>query len=118
MATADQVAHRTPFRDWLDNKQLWRHQYGADETRQRLHAAGFEQVEVWLEDSPQRFASANELADFARTVVLSRHVAALPEEQRDPFVAAVVESIHTAEHDYSLDYVRLNIDARRPRRSS
>jgi trans-aconitate 2-methyltransferase len=116
MSTADTVAERRPFRDTLTGQQLWRHQYGADETRQRLQAAGFEPVEVWLEDSPQHFGGAPALAAFARTVVLSRHVAALPEALRDDFVTTVVEAIAEREGSYSLDYVRMNMDAWRPPR--
>src|SRR5204863_9360344 len=95
-------------------KRLWRYQYGADETRQRLQQAGFDRVEVWLEDSPQHFDDAHALAAFARTVVLSRHAAALPEARRDEFVEAVVEAVKRNAGSYSLDYVRLNMDACRP----
>jgi hypothetical protein len=69
---------------------------------------------VWLEDSPQHFADASALGDFTKTVVLSRHVAALPDALRDPFVSAVVEAIAHAEGEYMLDYMRLNMDAWRP----
>ncbi len=114
MATADHVARQAPYTHALEGKRLWRHQYGAEETRQRLQAAGFEDVRVWLEDSPQHFDDAQALAAFARTVVLSRHVAALPDQDKDPFVHQVVEAIRQAQGSYSLDYVRLNLDARRP----
>jgi trans-aconitate 2-methyltransferase len=114
MHTADQVARRAPFRDALGGQALWRHQYGALETEQRLKEAGFVDVVVWLEESPQRFDDAAAMTAFARTVVLSRHVAALPDAERDPFVSAVVEAVHDAEGDYALDYVRLNMDARKP----
>ncbi|HEY3062340.1 MAG TPA: class I SAM-dependent methyltransferase [Chloroflexota bacterium] len=114
MRTTDVVAERAPFRDSLHGQRLWRHQYGAHETERRLSAAGFEHVRVWLENSPQTFADADALADFARTVVLSRHVGVLPDDQREPFVRAVVEAVRRNESKYALDYVRLNIDARKP----
>jgi trans-aconitate 2-methyltransferase len=114
MATTDRVAAQPPFREVLDGQRLWRHQYGADETRQRLQAAGFEGVEVWLEDSPSHFDDAQALAEFCRTVVLSRHVAALPEQLKDPFVDQVAQAVEASEGSYSLDYVRLNMDAWRP----
>src|SRR6266540_2760673 len=113
MSTADDVAERKPFRDVLRGQKLWRHQYAADETRERLQHAGFRDIRVWLEESPQHFEDASALAAFARTVVLSRHVAALPEAQRDAFVDAVVDAVKQREGSYSLDYVRLNVDARR-----
>ncbi len=112
MHTADQVAAQEPFTEELHGKSLWRHQYGAEETEQRLQQAGFQDVHVWLEDSPQHFDDAKALQDFARTVVLSRHVAALPEHKRDDFVAQVVTRVRDQEGSYSLDYVRLNMDAR------
>jgi trans-aconitate 2-methyltransferase len=112
--TADGVAEREPFRAVLHGRELWRHQYGADETDARLRAVGFTDVHVWLEDSPQRFDDAAALAAFARTVVLSRHVAALPEPLRDDFVEQVVAAVAAAEGGFALDYVRLNMDARRP----
>ena len=73
---------------------------------------------MWLEDSPQQFADATALGSFARTVVLSRHVAALPEDLRDTFVSEVVEAIAANEGAYALDYIRLNMDAWRPAGSS
>src|SRR4051812_42167989 len=94
MHTADHVARAAPFRDTLGGQKLWRHQYGAHETEQRLKGAGFTDVRVWLEESPQRFEDAAALAAFARTVVLSRHVAALPEAERGSFVRAVVDAVH------------------------
>jgi trans-aconitate 2-methyltransferase len=114
MHTADGVAEREPFRDTLHGRELWRHQYGAEETDQRLRGAGFTDVEVWLEDSPQGFDDAAALAAFARTVVLSRHVAALPDPLRDAFVEQVVAASAASEGAFALDYVRLNMDARRP----
>jgi trans-aconitate 2-methyltransferase len=114
MATADGVAELEPFRAVLHGRDLWRHQYGPDETDQRLRAAGFSDVQVWLEDSPQRFEDAAALAAFTRTVVLSRHVATLPEPLREPFVEQVVAANAANEGAFTLDYVRLNLDARRP----
>jgi trans-aconitate 2-methyltransferase len=114
MHTADRVAGQVPYGATLHGARLWRHQYGAHETERRLLEAGFTDVRVWLEESPQRFADATAMEAFAQTVVLSRHVAALPEAQRAPFVAAVVAAVRAAEGDYALDYVRLNMDARKP----
>ena len=115
MRTADSVAEQSPFVEALSGAgRLWRHQYGANETAERLRGAGFANVEVWLEDSPQTFEDAAALAAFARTVVLSRHVAVLPERLRDEFVDAVVAAVAETEGKYSLDYVRLNMDARKP----
>jgi trans-aconitate 2-methyltransferase len=114
MATADRVAKQQPYKPHLEGKRLWRHQYGGDETHQRLRNAGFEHINVWLEESAQYFDDAAALAAFAKTVVLSRHVAALPDQEKEAFVDQVVAAVAHTEGSYSLDYVRLNIDARKP----
>ena len=48
---------------------------------------------------------------FVRTVCLVRHLDPLPEELRDPFVDRVLSQ---AGDPLVLDYVRLNMTARRP----
>jgi trans-aconitate 2-methyltransferase len=78
------------------------------QTAQRLAAAGFADVECWLEDKPVTPAEPRE---FLRTVCLGHHLDRLPEELREPFVDAVCER---AGSPLVLDYVRLNIDARKP----
>ena len=47
--------------------------------------------------------------DYLRTVCLGYHLEQLPEELRDDYVRAVLERSGD-----ELDYVRLNINARRP----
>jgi trans-aconitate 2-methyltransferase len=81
---------------------------GAEETAELLAAAGFDPAESALEPYPVRPDSP---ADFLRAVCLGPHLDRLPDELREHFLAAVVERF---EEDPVLDYVRLNIDARRP----
>ncbi|HEX8968961.1 MAG TPA: methyltransferase domain-containing protein [Chloroflexota bacterium] len=111
MASADTVAARQPFATELDGRRLWRFFYTPEQTRQRLEAAGFGAVDAWLEPSPQTFADRAALAAFCRTVVLSSHVAALPESLRDAFVAEVVDEVVARQGACLLDYVRLNVEA-------
>jgi trans-aconitate 2-methyltransferase len=108
----DQVAQQAPYAAHLSGTSLWRNYYGIEDTRARLQAAGFSDIDVWLEDSPQTFADVDEFKSFCRTVVLSRHVAALPDGLQSGFVRAVVQAVHASEGTYVLDYVRLNLDAR------
>ena len=82
-------------------------------TARRLEAAGFEEVETWLHDEVAAFDSVDELARFLGVVVLGGHLERLPEEKRDPFVAEVAERVAAIEGAPALDYVRLNIVARR-----
>jgi trans-aconitate 2-methyltransferase len=97
------------FEGWEDDK------YYADPetTKRRLEAAGFEEVETWLHDEVAAFDSVEDLARFLGVVVLGGHLERLPEEQRDPFVAEVAERVAAVDGTPALDYVRLNIVARR-----
>ncbi|MBV9544430.1 MAG: methyltransferase domain-containing protein [Chloroflexi bacterium] len=114
MQTTDAVAKQPEFREALCGQQLWRFYASAEQTEARLEQAGFVDATAWLEPSPQTFADAAALSDFARSVVLTNHVNVLPQPLREPFVNAVIEEIHAREGAYLLDYVRLNMDARRP----
>jgi trans-aconitate 2-methyltransferase len=80
---------------------------GAEETAARLEAAGFEAVSTWLE--PRR-VEPPEPREFIRAVTLGPHLALLDPDLREPFVDAVTAELGDP---LTLDYVRLNIDARR-----
>jgi trans-aconitate 2-methyltransferase len=80
-----------------------------DETRAWVEAAGFVDANVWLHDEPTRFEPGEPFKTFLRTVILGAHLARLPEEEREPFVDAVAARLPDAE----IDYVRLNVTARR-----
>jgi trans-aconitate 2-methyltransferase len=80
------------------------------DTRDRLVRAGFELADtgVWLERKP---VEPREPHTFARTMGLAKHLALLPQNLRDEFVDAVLGSMP---RPLVLEYVRLNISARRP----
>lgn len=78
-------------------------------TTQRLSAAGFRDIECWLTDEPTRFEPGEPLETYLRTVVLGAHLERLPEADRDGFVRAVAGGLDQP----VIDYVRLNIVARR-----
>jgi trans-aconitate 2-methyltransferase len=111
MQAANAIAQSEPFAKTLRGKGLWRFFSSPDEELVRLERAGFGESHAWLEPSPQTFADHQTLADFARAVVLSAHVAALPAELSQDFVHRVVEEIARRQGAYVLDYVRLNVDA-------
>ncbi len=77
------------------------------ETEERLRGAGFEDVSCWLEDKPVK--PENPYA-FTTTVTMGPHLTKLPEELRRSFAEAVLER---SPDPLVLNYVRLNIDARR-----
>jgi trans-aconitate 2-methyltransferase len=78
-------------------------------TARRLAAAGFEDIEAWLQPEPTRFERGEPFETYLRTVVLGSHVARLPPSERDAFVSEVAGRLG----DPVIDYVRLNISARR-----
>ena len=111
MRAADAVASREPFTSMLDGKALWRYYATPEETEARLLQAGFKDPRAWLEPSSQTFTDPAALADFCRGVVLSNHMAVLPDNLRQAFADQVVDEIAQRERRLSLDYVRLNVDA-------
>ena len=107
------VMGRERFRGYFEGWQDDKNYADAQTTRARLEAAGFEEVETWLHDEAAAFGSVDELARFLATVVLGGHLERLPEGEREPFAAAVAGEITAVDGSPLLDYVRLNIDARR-----
>ncbi|HEY2887749.1 MAG TPA: methyltransferase domain-containing protein [Candidatus Limnocylindrales bacterium] len=79
------------------------------ETAERLAAAGFTEIDAWLQDEPTPLVPGLPTEEFLRTVILGDHLARLPEAEREPFVRAVAARLPRPE----IDYVRLNINARR-----
>jgi trans-aconitate 2-methyltransferase len=81
----------------------------ADETAARLEHAGFVDVDVWTNLEPTRFEDSDRLVDFLSTVILRQHLATLSPDERRPFVERVVAAMP----EPVVDYVRLNILAKR-----
>jgi trans-aconitate 2-methyltransferase len=81
---------------------------GPEETEERLRAAGFREARCWLEPKP--VTPADPLR-FTMTVTLGPHLARLPPELRMPFAEAILER---SAQPLTLEYVRLNIEARAP----
>jgi trans-aconitate 2-methyltransferase len=109
---ADEVAAEPPYAQHMsDFRGPWNYA-SPDDTEARLRAAGFDEIRCWLQPWP---VEPSEPFAFARTVCLGNHLQALPEELRDRFAAEVVRR---SGQPLVLDYVRLNIDARRSAVSS
>ena len=109
---AGEVMGEERFRAYFEG---WREPWNfadPDGTRARLEAAGFEDVEAWLHEEPTRFGSVEEVARYLKTVVLGRHVEALPEGKGEAFADAVARRLGE-EGEFVVDYVRLNMLARR-----
>jgi trans-aconitate 2-methyltransferase len=78
------------------------------ETDALLREIGFEDVRCWLQ--PKNVTPAEPLA-FLATVTLGPQLERLPDDLEDPFVREVAAEMG---EPLVLDYVRLNIEARRP----
>ena len=101
------VSQRPEFAPhFADMAVLWNFA-GPEETERRLDSAGFAEVHAWLQPKPVRPEDPRE---FMRVVTLGLHLARLPAELHDPFIDAVAAEM---DEPLTLDYVRLNIEARR-----
>jgi trans-aconitate 2-methyltransferase len=78
-------------------------------TTRRLATAGYVDIECWLNEEPTRLEPGQPFETFLRTVVLGPHLDRLPPDEHDAFVRAVAEGVG----EPVIDYVRLNILARR-----
>lgn len=81
-------------------------------TVRRLDAAGYVDIECWLTDEPTRFEPGAPFETYLRTVVLGAHLERLPPDDHDAFVRTVADRLP----EPLIDYVRLNIVARRSSR--
>ena len=103
---ADAVGSESPYAEFLAGWTGPWNFAGAQETASRLHRAGFFDVDTWLEP---RAVAPPDPSGYLRSVCLGYHLERLPEQLRAPYVEAVRERCGG-----ELDYVRLNITARRP----
>ena len=79
-----------------------------EDTRRRLEASGFTDIEVWTHPEPTPIDPA-ELGTYLETVCLRTLVAPMAPEERGAFLAEVEKALG----EPVIDYIRLNIVARR-----
>jgi trans-aconitate 2-methyltransferase len=84
----------------------WNFQSPAD-TAARLERIGFTGVRTWLQDVRVK---PDDMREYLGTVMLGSHLERIPEERRAAFVAAVLAELP----EPAIDYVRLNLSARKP----
>jgi trans-aconitate 2-methyltransferase len=81
---------------------------GPEETRERLARAGFTDVECWVQPEPTPIPRGD-LELYLRTICLGSVLQRVPAEERDGFLERAADRLP----DGVIDYVRLNIRARR-----
>ncbi|MBV9798969.1 MAG: methyltransferase domain-containing protein [Solirubrobacterales bacterium] len=104
---AEDIAGEQPFAPYFRG---WRKPWNyadARETKERLERAGFVEVRCWLEPKP---VTLDQPRPFVETVCLVRHLDPLPADLRELFLDRVLVR---AGHPLVLEYVRLNMTARR-----
>ncbi len=80
-----------------------------------LQRAGFVEIGTSLEPALTILEDSAKYSEFVRTVILRRHLERIPDgELRTDFVAALAAQAATDDPPFSLDYWRLNLDARIP----
>jgi trans-aconitate 2-methyltransferase len=80
-----------------------------EDTRARLERAGFEDIEVWTHPEATALAQGEELETYLETVCLRTHV----EDMAPPERVRFLRQVAAAMPEPVIDYVRLNISARR-----
>lgn len=107
------VMHTAPFQTaFADWQEPW--EFAQPEiTAQRLRRAGFEPLTTWLHAEPVELESEAQLADYLQTIVLGAHLLRLAPEYKRQFAEAVAQTVMRHTGTALIDYVRLNIIARR-----
>jgi hypothetical protein len=106
--TVDSVSGDERFASYLGGVTDTWNFTSPSQTESRLAQAGFEDVRGWLEPSS---VVPTDPKEYIRGICLAPHLDLLPAELHDAFLDAVLEM---QMRPLTLDYVRLNISARRP----
>ena len=104
---ASDVAAREPYAAHLGGFRGPWNFTTPDYAREVAEAAGFTEVEAWLEPRPMRPAEPH---DYIRAVCLGPHLERLPPELHEDYAATVAGRLGDP---IEIDYVRLNVSARR-----
>jgi trans-aconitate 2-methyltransferase len=114
MEATEAVEKREPYAQDLGLAEFRKYRT-AEEATAAMERAGWTDVCAALFDSPVRFDNHEDAALYLRTIILQRHVVALPKEHQDRFLHDVIdETVHRFGEPFTADYVRLDLWARRP----
>lgn len=112
---AEQVMTREPFVEHFEKwGSVWEFAT-ADVTADRLRAAGFVDIETSLEPAPTTLADEASYREFVTTVIYNPHLVRLPDGAlRARFIDEITALAARDRPAFTLDYWRLNLEARRP----
>ncbi|MFN2445201.1 MAG: trans-aconitate 2-methyltransferase [Vicinamibacterales bacterium] len=112
---AEEVMATEPFEPFFRGWQgIWTFAY-PDETVDRLHRAGFVEVDVDLEPAMTTLSDETSYREFVTTVIYHTHLARLPEgELRTRWLDKIVALAAAQDPAFTLDYWRLNLSGTRP----
>jgi ubiquinone/menaquinone biosynthesis C-methylase UbiE len=109
------VSQNAPYNRYLGS---YRHRWTfADPptTAKRLESVGFREIDTSLEPAPTRFENEERFSEFASKVILHRLLEHLPDDcARREFMRHVCLPAAADDPPFELDYVRLNLSARKP----
>ena len=110
---ARELRNTDPYAPWFEH---WADPWNfatPEETGARLERSRFVDVAVSLEPAQTPFPDVDAYAAFVATVCLRQHLERLPGDLRESFVRELSEAAAADDPPLTLDYWRLNIDARR-----
>lgn len=112
---AEQVMHAGPFAPYFgDWPGPWEFA-NAEATADRLRNAGFIDIETNLEEAPTTLATEADYREFVTTVIYHPHLERLQDAQlKQTFIDRVTGLAAQEPVPFTLDYWRLNMQARRP----
>jgi trans-aconitate 2-methyltransferase len=114
MEATHAVEQNEPFARYLGVAEFRKYRT-AEEAEEAMQRAGWTDVRASLFASPVRFDNHDEASLYLRTIILQRHVAALPEEHQEPFLRSVIdETVRRFGTPFTADYVRLDLWATKP----
>ena len=113
-ALAERVMHAPPFTSFFAQWPGPWEFADAETTAERLDAAGFVDIDTSLEEAPTTLASEEDYREFVSTVIYHPHLDRLPSaELKQTFLDRVTELSARNNPPFTLDYWRLNMQARK-----
>jgi trans-aconitate 2-methyltransferase len=114
---AEQVMHAEPFTPFFGEWPGPWEFANAETTADRLRRAGFVEIDTNLEEAPTTLATEGDYREFVTTVIYHPHLERLPEARlKQAFIDRVTGLAAKEPVPFTLDYWRLNMQARKPHR--